>query len=282
MTEIYTGPGTGGQGVGRGVIAVTVVLLMALTGAVVFLGWRVYTMAEQTTALAAKVADVEQDLDAAASQVGELAGSLDKTNKDLTSVDEKVDEQAEQAFNATKVTEAAMPSVVTVYCGDSGGSGFVIDVADPPQGYRSAVITNHHVIEDCTDPDGGSEVVVAKGDEQDTGLLYSWDEANDLALVFIPNRLPALETAKSPQVGDPVVAIGSPYGLTDTVTTGIISNIYPTHFQTDAAIGPGNSGGPLLDRNGDVLGVTTFMLDPSQGANFAVRMRMRCEVLLPC
>ena len=281
MAEGHTGPGTGGQGAGRGVTAMTLVLLMALTGAVVFLGWRVYTMAQQTTALAAKVADVEQDLDAAASQVGELAGSLDKTNKNLTSVDEKLDEQAEQAFNATKVTEAAMPSVVTVYCGDSGGSGFVIDVADPPQGYRSAVITNHHVIEDCTDPDG-PEVVVAKGDEQATASLYSWDQANDLALVFIPNRLPALETATSPQVGDPVVAIGSPYGLTDTVTTGIISKIYDTHFQTDAAIGPGNSGGPLLDRSGDVLGVTTFMLDPSQGANFAVRMRMRCEDLLEC
>ncbi|HSO05096.1 MAG TPA: trypsin-like peptidase domain-containing protein, partial [Candidatus Limnocylindrales bacterium] len=140
---------------------------------------------------------------------------------------------------------------------------------------------NHHVIEDCTDPDG-SEVVVAKGDEQDTGLLYSWDQTNDLALVYIPNRLPALETATSPQVGDPVVAIGSPYGLTDTVTTGIISKIYDTHFQTDAAVGPGNSGGPLLDRKGDVLGVTTFMLDPSQGTNFAVRMRMRCEELLQC
>ena len=281
MAEGHTGLGTGGQGAARGVTAMTLVLLMALTGAVVFLGWRVYTMAQQTTALAAKVADVEQDLDAAASQVGELAGSLDKTNKNLTSVDEKLDEQAEQAFNATKVTEAAMPSVVTVYCGDSGGSGFVIDVTDPPQGYRSAVITNHHVIEDCTDPEG-PEVFVAKGDEQDAASLYSWDQANDLALVFIPNRLPALETATSPQVGDPVVAIGSPYGLTDTVTTGIISKIYDTHFQTDAAIGPGNSGGPLLDRSGDVLGVTTFMLDPSQGANFAVRMRMRCEDLLEC
>jgi S1-C subfamily serine protease len=70
--------------------------------------------------------------------------------------------------------------------------------------------------------------------------------------------------------------------LDGTVTTGIISNIYPTYFQTDAAIGPGNSGGPLLDRSGDVLGVTTFMLDESQGANFAVRMRVRCEQLLLC
>ena len=81
-----------------------------------------------------------------------------------------------------------MPSVATVYCGDSGGSAFVIDVADPPQGYRSAVITNHRVIEDCTDSDGSE--VVAKGDEQDTALLSSWDQTNDLALVFIPTGCP--------------------------------------------------------------------------------------------
>ena len=60
-------------------------------------------------------------------------------------------------------------------------------------------------------------------------------------------------------------------------TTGIISKIHDTHFQTDAAVGSGNSGGPLLDWKGDVLGVTTFMLDPSQGTNFAVRMRMRAR-----
>ena len=174
-----------------------------------------------------------------------------------------------------------MPSVVTVLCGDSLGSGFVIDVDNPPEGYRRAVVTNHHVIESCTYADGPG-VMVAKGNDTQDAELYSWDEQNDLALVFVGTKLPALETAKSPQVGDPVVAIGSPYGLDGTVTTGVVSNIYEKYFQTDAAINPGNSGGPLLDRNGDVLGVTTFQLEDSQGTNFAVRMRVRCEELLQC
>lgn len=281
MGQIHPGPGASDQPRGRMVASGTLAVLLALVGAVGFLGWRVYEMSVQTTALAAKLADVEQDLDAATSRVGDLAGSLDRTNKDVASVDEKVQEQAAQAFNPTKVTEAAKPSVVTVLCGGSLGSGFVIDVADLPPGHRSAVITNHHVVEECTYPDGPT-VVVAKGDSEHEAQLASWDEDNDLALVYIPPRLPALQTASSPEVGDPVVAIGSPYGLDGTVTTGVISNIYPTYFQTDAAIGPGNSGGPLLDRDGEVLGVTTFMLDYSQGANFAVRMRVRCEQLLPC
>lgn len=281
MSESGEGPDVGRQGGGRSYQAVTLALLMTLTLAVVFLGWRVYEMSTQTTALAAKLADVEQDLDIASLRVAELDGSLDRTKEDVASVDEKVEEQASQVFSPTKVTEAAMPSVVTVHCGDSSGSGFVIDVADAPAGYRSAVITNHHVIEECT-YQGGPEVIVAKGDREDTGMLYSWDEQNDLALVFIPTRMPALETASSPEVGDPVVAIGAPYGLDGTVTTGVISNVYPTYFQTDAAINPGNSGGPLLDRDGDVLGVTTWRLPGSQGTNFAVRMRVRCEELLKC
>lgn len=280
MSELQTET-AGDRRAGGGLTAVAWVVLVALIGAVGFLGWRMYEMTVQTTALAAKLADVEQDLDAAASRVGDLAGSLDKTRKDVASVGEQVQEQADQAFSPKEVTEAAMPSVVTVLCGDSLGSGFVIDVADPPPGYRSAVVTNHHVVEACTYIDG-PQVVVAKGEQQDVSELYSWDENNDLALVFTPRKLPSLDTARSPELGDPVVAIGSPYGLDGTVTTGIISNIYPKYFQTDAAIGPGNSGGPLLDRDGDVLGVTTFMLEESQGANFAVRMRVRCEELLQC
>jgi S1-C subfamily serine protease len=278
MTEIRTNSHRSASGASK---AITVVVLLALVGSVGFLGWRVYEMSTETAALAAKLADVEQDLDAAKSRVVDLAGSLDETQDDVASVGEQVQEQADQAFSPKDVTEAAMASVVTVLCGDSLGSGFVIEVADPPAGYRSAVITNQHVVEECT-YQGGPEVVVAKGDREDVSQLYSWDENNDLALVFTARKLPALETASSPELGDPVVAIGSPYGLDGTVTTGIISNIYPTYFQTDAAIGPGNSGGPLLDRSGDVLGVTTFMLDESQGANFAVRMRVRCEQLLLC
>lgn len=272
---------------GRGTTAVVLLLLIALTAAVGVLGWRMLAMAERTTALATRVAALEQDLDAAASQVGDLAGSLAKTNKDVASakkdvaaVGEKVDEQAAEAFSPKEVTEAAMPSVVTVLCGDMLGSGFVVKV-DPPSGYRSAIVTNHHVVEDCTYSDG-PQVEVNKDGVATVAELYSTDRENDLALVFISRELPALDTARTPEVGDPVVAIGSPYGLDGTVTTGVVSNIYPDLFQTDAAINSGNSGGPLLDRNGDVLGVTTFKLPFSEGTNFAVRMKVRCQQLLTC
>ena len=261
--------------------ALTALVLVALLGAVGYLVWRTDEMAEQTATLATKVADVEQDLEAANLEVGNLQEALEDTNESVTSVGEKVEEQADKALDSQAVTKAALHSVVTVLCEENLGSGFVIDVEDLPEGYRSAVITNHHVVEPCTDP-AAPQVQVATGDTIADAHLQSWDAVNDLALVYIDRELPALQTAKSPEVGDQVVAIGSPYGLDGTVTTGVISNIYDDAFQTDAAIGPGNSGGPLLDRHGDVLGVTTAMIDTSQGTNFAVRMRMRCEQLVRC
>jgi S1-C subfamily serine protease len=266
---------------GRGAAAIGLALVLLLTGAVGGLTWRILEMSDEAEALATRVADLEQDVESAAAQVGQLTGSLDETRQDVASVDKKLEEQAEDSFNAKEITAAAMPSVVTVFCGDSQGSGFVVKADDPPEGYRSAVMTNYHVIEACTWRDGPL-TEVRTGEKTRAAELYSWDEENDLALVFVRSKLPALETAKSPDVGDPVVAIGSPYGLDGTVTTGVISNTYPEFFQTDAAINPGNSGGPLLDRYGDVLGVTTFKLRWSEGTNFAVRMRVRCQHLIEC
>ncbi len=202
--------------------------------------------------------------------------------KQVAGLGERQDEADAKALDVKKVTNAAMPSVVTVYCGDFQGSGFVVDVGTPPEGFRSAVLTNFHVVEQCAYTDGPT-VQVQTADSSPRAELYSVDPDNDLALVFVSAALPALDTADTPDVGDPVVVIGSPYDLPGSVTAGVVSNVHPDFFQTDAAINPGNSGGPLLDRKGDVLGVTTFKLtETSEGANFAVRMKVRCEKLLLC
>jgi serine protease Do len=161
------------------------------------------------------------------------------------------------------------------------GSGFIVD----PKGY---IITNNHVIEKAdkiyvklsTDPDN-----------QDLGRparVIGSDKATDLAVIKIETSTPLptvkLGNSDTAQVGDWVVAIGSPYELAQTVTAGIISaknrTIEPgaggqfQHFiQTDAAINPGNSGGPLLNMNGEVIGVNTAIYTQSggsQGLGFAM------------
>ena len=157
------------------------------------------------------------------------------------------------------------------------GSGFIID----PDGY---VVTNNHVI------DGASEVSVRLGDESTyPAKVVGSDPATDLALLKIEadEPLPALELGNSDaaEVGDWVLAVGNPFGLGGSVTAGIISargrNIqagpYDDFLQVDASINRGNSGGPLFDLGGKVIGVNTAIYSPtggSVGIGFAIPSNM--------
>jgi serine protease Do/serine protease DegQ len=146
------------------------------------------------------------------------------------------------------------------------GSGVIVDVG---KGY---ILTNHHVIE------GADEITVTLRDQrQFTAEVVGSDPEVDLALVQIKaGDLVALPVADSDKVrvGDFVVAIGSPFGLGQTVTYGIVSALgrsglgiegYEDFIQTDASINPGNSGGPLVNMNGELVGVNTAIVGPSGG-----------------
>ena len=145
------------------------------------------------------------------------------------------------------------------------GSGFVIDA----DGY---ILTNHHVV------DGASEVNVRFADQVDhEAEVIGTDPQTDLALLKIEagEPLPYLTLGDSDQVrvGEDVVAVGNPFGLGGTVTRGIVSAIgrdinagpYVDFIQTDAAINRGNSGGPLFDMEGNVIGVNSAIYSPSGG-----------------
>ena len=152
------------------------------------------------------------------------------------------------------------------------GSGFIVD----PRGY---IITNNHVI------DKADKIYVklstdAEGDQGHPATLVGRDKATDVAVLKITTGqpLPTIKMGNSDgtQIGDWVLAIGSPFGQSHTVTAGIISSehrtIDPTltgefqHFiQTDAAINPGNSGGPLLNMDGQVIGMNTAIFTQSAG-----------------
>jgi S1-C subfamily serine protease len=154
------------------------------------------------------------------------------------------------------------------------GSGFVYDQA-------GHIITNYHVIE------GAESLEVKFSDEISVpAQVVGVDPANDLAVLQVdlpPEQLVPLEmgTAEELRVGMRAIAIGNPFGLDRTLTTGVISalgrpletannNTIFNVIQTDAAINPGNSGGPLLDSRGRVIGVNTAIHEGAQGIGFAV------------
>lgn len=230
-------------------------------------------------------ASIERELEDAQVRVAEIEGQSASTQKDMKGVVKSLKTLGatveEQSLDVGSVRETVLPSVVSVHCGMGQGTGFAIEAEGAPSGYPTAIITNYHVIDECTDADG-SEAQVLQGDSTPPTQLSSWDEKNDLALLFIDKDLPSLKIGETPEVGDPVAAIGSPHGLHGTVTQGVISNIFDTFFTTDAAIGPGNSGGPLVDRRGHVLGVTTAKFERSEGTNIAVRIKVRCQELVEC
>ena len=168
------------------------------------------------------------------------------------------------------------PAVVNIGTGGGQGSGFVYDL-------EGHIVTNNHVVE------GVNQVTVTFADgTKVTGQVVGATPSSDLAVVKVdPNavNLTAVTLADSDalQVGQIVVAIGSPFGLQNTMTTGIISALdrlfpgegssngnqfsIPNIIQTDAAVNPGNSGGPLLDIYGNVIGVNTAIQSPVRGSS---------------
>jgi S1-C subfamily serine protease len=158
--------------------------------------------------------------------------------------------------------------------GTATGSGFVIDA-------EGHVLTNHHVVE------GADTIRLRLGDSDSThdAELVGSDPATDLALLQVDAPADVLEPlplgrSSALEVGDPVIAIGNPFGLDRTVTAGIVSALQrqieaPNGFsisdviQTDAAINPGNSGGPLIDAEGAVIGVNS-QIESSSGGNVGI------------
>ncbi|RRS00855.1 PDZ domain-containing protein [Glycomyces terrestris] len=186
---------------------------------------------------------------------GGITGADPQTERDLSSV--------------AGVVEQIMPSVVTVLTADGGnGSGFIVS----DDGY---LLTNHHVVVGGgSEPAESLQVLFSDGSVTTAAVIGS-DPDSDVAVLQIEGGdHPAMVLADSDKVavGDPVLAVGAPLGLSSTVTEGIVSAIdrpvltennngevesVMAAIQTDAAINPGNSGGPLTDIAGQVIGINT-------------------------
>lgn len=199
-----------------------------------------------------------------------------------------------------QIVEQARPSIVNIHGqknlgpGDEGyhqgeppqrvngmGTGVVVD----PRGY---IVTNHHVVE------GVKKIEVTLYDERTyIARLVSHDPQTDLALIKInvPEKMAPIKIGTSSDLmpGESVIAVGNAYGYEHTVTRGIISALrrtvpisdtqsYRDLIQTDASINPGNSGGPLLNMDGELVGINVAVRAGAQGIGFAIPIDMALEV----
>lgn len=183
-------------------------------------------------------------------------------------------------------------STVLVTCGNSQGTGWAVDlgpvVADAnfelkvkDNLYPYSVITNHHVIEECVnDPDS---VRVSNGTTKYISSLFTFDEENDLAIVATQARIPELQISPRPSPGWWAMALGSPFGLEKSVSTGNVMNLTSGGYVISTApVNPGNSGGPLVNSLGQVMGTNTAFLRGFQSVNIASDVDLLCKKLVDC
>lgn len=183
------------------------------------------------------------------------------------------DYKGEEFINVT-VYERINPAIVLVEAqlidGLSSGTGCIINKG-------GIILTSSHVVEKASH----IEVTTSKGETYKAEVIKSENQNKDLALLRIkPNKpLPTIKLGDSSivKVGQKVLAIGNPFGFNGTLTTGIVSRIdYERNkIQTDAAINPGSSGGPILNANGEVIGISQSIFNPDNnksniGIGFAV------------
>jgi len=257
-----------------------------------------------TVAQAQSASGQKVESPSAASRAGKSAAQISKPETGEASQAQDVLTQLNTALEglAAKVSPAVVQILVTGYGPlreedrsqtalivrqHAVGSGVIVD----PNGF---IMTNAHVVEGAQRirvalplPTTGAPVPVGKRRIVEARLLGQHKET-DLALLKIDDSgLPSLSllTQQRPQVGQLVFAIGSPEGLQNSVTMGVVSAVARqadpskplTYIQTDAPINPGNSGGPLVDMNGSVLGINTFILSQgggSEGLGFAIPARV--------
>jgi len=169
----------------------------------------------------------------------------------------------------SEVIKEAINGAVIIQARDSIGSGFIVDM-------RGFVITNNHVVSSTPN---NIQVTTYSGTNY-PAVLVGVDTTRDLVLLKInEGEYGLLEFADSNAVelGDEIVAIGTPFGFSFSTSKGILSGIHRTapnglaeYLQLDAALNPGNSGGPLIDREGKVVGVNNFKIGGSEGLGFAI------------
>jgi S1-C subfamily serine protease len=208
--------------------------------------------------------------------------SMTEDEKNNIAVYEKV---ADGVVNITS-TAIQMDFFFNAFPTQGSGSGSIIDV-------KGHILTNHHVVANAQK----LEVTLGDGSKWPAKLIGS-DPDNDLAVIKIdvPKeklKILSMGDSKSLRIGQKVLAIGNPFGLQRTLTTGIISSLGRTIrsevgtliedvIQTDAAINPGNSGGPLLNSEGEIVGINSAIISPtggSVGIGFAIPVKTAKKVV---
>ena len=208
-----------------------------------------------------------------------------------------IEEMYDQPENLGNLIELSKKNIVQVWClinketGESyTGTGWPLETAD-----GVVYITNHHVVDGC-ETSGNNSVQLLDGDSPETGTFWpaeviAYDRSKDLAVITSDLNLESFKTSSDAETGHWVMAVGNPLGLIKSVNFGSITNFNEVDpwwaskidaIYTDAAINEGNSGGPLINSAGEVIGIISGMSSDAQNLNFAIKTKELCSRLFNC
>jgi putative serine protease PepD len=217
--------------------------------------------------------------DTAAKQTAarEEANGLEARTKEL-------ERQAGNNLDAAAVSANVLPSVFRVQSRTGTGTGFAFANATPEGG--TYVITNYHVVDQNWES-GQKQVDLEQKNRRFKGTIVKVDEKADLAMIQTTEAFTRLAAAPEPaKPGQPVVVVGSPLGLEDSVTSGVISAQRTingvTVLQFDAPVNPGNSGGPIVNAQGQLVGVVNAKLVNAEGISLGIPVAVVCQSLGIC
>jgi S1-C subfamily serine protease len=207
---------------------------------------------------------------------GDLAEQKIESEKNIEELENTLTNLKIENQDFSGIIDDIIESVVSIQTDVGSGSGFIIST-------DGLVVTNYHVIEGAR----AAGVQRHNGDSHRVQIV-GFDQDADIALLRIDaNNLPTLSFANSNdvRVGEKVIAVGNPAGLDFSVTQGIVSatkrtdNLNNEFIQIDVAINPGNSGGPLINTNGDVIGINTLKIAEFEGLGFAISSNYAQDII---
>lgn len=252
-----------------------------------------------TVTVAVQAGQIDQLRDDLAGAQRTAQDTADGTDQRLDSLDGRlaaVEDDAAQAFDPPAVAAAVLPSVFQVIADDFSGSAFAVarpgeagsgESASGGTG-RTNVLTAFHVVESVWTADGRS-VQLEQDGKRYTAVIADVDPSRDIALLKVDAVFAGLPAAAGPPgPGESVLVVGAPLGLTQTITTGVVSAVRDrtdgpgSVIQFDAPVNPGNSGGPVINTRKEVVGIANAKARDAEGIGLAVPIRTACETFHVC
>lgn len=232
-----------------------------------------------------ELAEARRATDAGTVATDQRLAGLDQRVERLDTRLTALDEHSRESFDPRAVAASALPSVFQVIAGDFSGSAFAVG---RPQRGRTHVLTAYHVVKPVWAA-GRTTVRLERDGKSYRAAIVDVSPNHDLALLSITVKINGLVAARVPPAsGEQILVVGAPLGLTDTITTGVVSAVRSrvggpgTMIQIDAPVNPGNSGGPVVNTRTEVVGIADAKAQDAEGIGLAVPIQTACKVFDVC